>query len=87
MNDSRLTNEMFRDWIVELRAMPVHLRHEAINKRWNHLAPEQRERIVLLQQIDERRTQPRSAGVPRPRAIGPVDKAQRLMEDYYRGSR
>jgi hypothetical protein len=88
MNDLRLTNEMFQDWIVELRKLPPPLRYEAINKRWNHLTPKQRESIAyLFQQIEEERTKAQRARVRRSRAIGPVDKAVRRMEDYSRGNR
>jgi hypothetical protein len=84
MNDLRLTDEMFGDWIIEIRALPPLPRHEAVNKRWNHLTPKQRENIAYLFQRVEEKGTTAPIGVRRSRAIGPVDKAQRRMEDYHR---
>lgn len=87
MSNLQLTNEMFRKWVLELRALPVRLRHEAIDKRWNDLTPGQRESIVYVQQMDEKMNKALHVRVHRPRAIGPVDRAMRQMEDSRRSRR
>jgi type II secretory pathway component HofQ len=82
-----MTNEMFEEWIAEVMRLPEHLRNEAINRRWNELTAKQREDTVYRQQIEAKRTQARHMKPRRPRPIGPLDRAQRLMEEQYRNSR
>lgn len=52
MSNSELTNALFQSWISEDARLPEHLRPEEISKRWNDLSPDERQQVVMLQQIE-----------------------------------
>lgn len=56
------------------------LRHT--NKQGNDLSPDERTRIVMLEQIERRKNQARREHMRRPRAIGPVDRAIQKISQY-----
>lgn len=83
MNDDLF--DLQRDeWRAIDAELPIDLRPEVIAKESD---PQKREQLVMRLQIEQRRIKARRDRTRRPRAIGPVDRAMRRVQEHYRDSR
>lgn len=73
-----------KEWRAIDAELPDDLRPDVIAKESD---PQKLEQLVLRLQIEQRKIRARRDRTRKPRAIGPVDRAVRRMEEHYRKSR